>query len=114
MGLIYKPFGILLGILAGILGRRLFTLVWEKIDDEEPPEPTTEEASWRAGHGRRGASGRDLPRHPCRRRPLRSDRLALSHGDVAGGEAPGPRMTKPRSAKVASEFSNAAKSRASS
>ncbi len=21
-------------------------MVWEKIDDEEPPEPTTEEASW--------------------------------------------------------------------
>ena len=47
MGLLYKPFGILLGILAGLLGRRLFTFVWEKIDDEEPPEPTTEEASWR-------------------------------------------------------------------
>jgi hypothetical protein len=47
MGLIYKPFGIVLGILAGMLGRRLFTVVWEKIDDEEPPEPTTEEASWR-------------------------------------------------------------------
>ena len=46
MGLLYKPFGILLGTLAGLLGRRLFTLVWEKIDDEEPPEPTTEEASW--------------------------------------------------------------------
>jgi Protein of unknown function (DUF4235) len=47
MGLIYKPFGILLGLLAAMLGKRLFTVVWEKIDDEEPPEPTTEEASWR-------------------------------------------------------------------
>jgi hypothetical protein len=47
MGLIYKPFGILLGILAGVAGRRAFEFVWTKIDDEEPPEPTTEEVSWR-------------------------------------------------------------------
>jgi hypothetical protein len=47
MGLIYKPFGIVLGILAGLAGRRLFDFVWTKIDDEEPPEPTTELTSWR-------------------------------------------------------------------
>jgi hypothetical protein len=47
MKLLYKPIGILLGILAGLLGRKAFDFVWTKIDDEEPPEPTTEEASWR-------------------------------------------------------------------
>jgi Protein of unknown function (DUF4235) len=47
MGLIYKPFGIVLGVLAGLLGRRLFGFIWTKIDDREPPEPTTEQASWR-------------------------------------------------------------------
>jgi Protein of unknown function (DUF4235) len=47
MGLIYKPFGILLGILAGVAGRKVFEFVWTKLDDEEPPEPTTEEVSWR-------------------------------------------------------------------
>jgi hypothetical protein len=47
MKLIYKPFGLILGILAGLLGRKAFDFVWEKIDDEEPPEPTTELASWR-------------------------------------------------------------------
>jgi hypothetical protein len=47
MGLIYKPFGIVLGILAGLAGKRLFNFVWTKIDDEEPPEPTTELTSWR-------------------------------------------------------------------
>jgi hypothetical protein len=46
MKLLYKPFGILLGILAGLLGRKAFDFVWTKIDDEEPPEPTTEQASW--------------------------------------------------------------------
>jgi hypothetical protein len=46
MGLIYKPVGIVLGILAGLLGRRIFDFVWTKVDDEEPPEPTTEETTW--------------------------------------------------------------------
>ena len=47
MKLIYKPFGIVLGLLAAIAGRKAFDFVWTKIDDEEPPEPKTEEASWR-------------------------------------------------------------------
>ena len=47
MGLIYKPFGLILGLLAGLLGKKIFDFVWEKVDDEEPPEPTTEETSWR-------------------------------------------------------------------
>jgi Protein of unknown function (DUF4235) len=46
MGLIYKPFGILLGIAAGMLGKRLFDFAWGKIDDQEPPEATTEDTSW--------------------------------------------------------------------
>ena len=46
MSLIYKPFGFLLGIVAGLLGRRLFDYTWEKLDDEEPPKGTTEESSW--------------------------------------------------------------------
>ncbi len=40
MKLLYKPFGVILGILAGLLGRKAFDFVWTKIDDEEPPEPT--------------------------------------------------------------------------
>ena len=46
MGLIYKPFGILFGILSGLIGKKLFDFVWTKIDDEEPPEATTEETTW--------------------------------------------------------------------
>ena len=43
MKLLYKPFGILLGILAGLLSRRLFTVLWGRIDPDgqEPPEATT-------------------------------------------------------------------------
>jgi Protein of unknown function (DUF4235) len=42
MKLIYKPFGIIFGILAGFLSKKLFDWIWSKFDDEEPPEATTE------------------------------------------------------------------------
>ena len=43
---IYKPIGIFLGIAAGLLGKRLFNFAWTKIDDEDPPKGTTEQAPW--------------------------------------------------------------------
>jgi Protein of unknown function (DUF4235) len=46
MGLIYKPIGIVLGILAGLLGKRAFNFIWTKVDDQDPPKPTTQETSW--------------------------------------------------------------------
>lgn len=46
MKLIYKPFGIVIGILAGLLGKRVFNFVWTKIDDQDPPKATTKEADW--------------------------------------------------------------------
>ena len=52
--LIYKPFGIVLGIVAGLVGKRIFDFVWTKVDDEEPPRRTTEETTWAQAAGRRG------------------------------------------------------------
>jgi hypothetical protein len=46
MKLLYKPFGLLAGIVSGLLARRLFTVLWGVIDDKEPPEAKTEGASW--------------------------------------------------------------------
>jgi len=46
MGLIYKPFGILLGIAAALVGKRVFNLAWTKIDDQDPPKATTEQTTW--------------------------------------------------------------------
>jgi hypothetical protein len=46
MALIYKPIGIVLGILAGLLGKRLFNFVWQKVDEEDPPKATTQQTSW--------------------------------------------------------------------
>jgi hypothetical protein len=39
MSLIFKPVGILTGILTGIVGKKIFELVWSVIDDEDAPEP---------------------------------------------------------------------------
>jgi hypothetical protein len=46
MKLLYKPFGIVLGLLAGLLAKKVFETVWGVIDDEEPPKPTTRDADW--------------------------------------------------------------------
>lgn len=46
MKLIYKPFGIIFGLLAGLLSTKIFNLVWSKIDDEDPPKATTKETPW--------------------------------------------------------------------
>lgn len=43
MGVVLKimfvPFGIGGGLVAGIAGKKLFELMWGFVDDEEPPEP---------------------------------------------------------------------------
>jgi len=46
MKLIYKPFGIVFGILAGVLSKRLFETLWGVIDRRDPPGPTTQRATW--------------------------------------------------------------------
>ncbi len=46
MKLVYKPFGITIGILAGLGSKKLFQAIWGVFDDEEPPRPTTQEAAW--------------------------------------------------------------------
>lgn len=45
MKLAYKPLGIVLGILGGLIGKRIFDLVWARVDDEDPPKATTRETS---------------------------------------------------------------------
>ncbi|MDA0163357.1 DUF4235 domain-containing protein [Solirubrobacter ginsenosidimutans] len=46
MKLLYKPFGLILGILAGLVGKRAFDFAWTKLDNAEPPKGTTEVAPW--------------------------------------------------------------------
>ena len=44
--IIYKPIGIIAGILAGLVGKRIFGFIWDKVDEEEPPKPNTQLAPW--------------------------------------------------------------------
>ena len=42
--ILYKPIGIFVGILAGLLSSRIFNFLWSRIDDEDPPKANTEVA----------------------------------------------------------------------
>ena len=43
--LIFLPFSIGGGLLAGLIGRKLFEVIWGVIDDEEAPKPEHREIS---------------------------------------------------------------------
>lgn len=46
MKFVFTPFSIVLGLLAGIAGTKIFEKIWGLIDDEEPPSPEHREFSW--------------------------------------------------------------------
>ena len=46
MKLIYKIFSIPIGLLSGMLAKKLFEQVWGLIDDREPPTANIEKATW--------------------------------------------------------------------
>lgn len=39
MSFVFKPVGIIVGLLAGMVGRKAFELIWGVIDDEDAPDP---------------------------------------------------------------------------
>ena len=43
---LYKPFAIVIGLIGGLVGRKVFDFVWTKLDDREPPGALTEETTW--------------------------------------------------------------------
>jgi hypothetical protein len=46
MSFIFMPIGIIGGIMAGLLGKKIFEQLWGVIDDEEPPEAKHREVSY--------------------------------------------------------------------
>ena len=46
MKFLFMPVSIAAGLLAGLLGKKIFERLWGLIDDEEPPSPEHRELSW--------------------------------------------------------------------
>jgi hypothetical protein len=45
MKILYKPFALIAAVIAARIGKSLFTAMWARIDDAEPPEATAPGAS---------------------------------------------------------------------
>lgn len=46
MKFVFAPISVIAGLLAGMLGRKIFERLWGLVDDEEPPRPEHRELSW--------------------------------------------------------------------
>jgi hypothetical protein len=46
MKFLYKPLGLIAGLIAARLAKSLFTAAWSKVDDTPPPEPTAPSATF--------------------------------------------------------------------
>jgi Protein of unknown function (DUF4235) len=44
--IVFTPISIVLGLVAGIIGQKIFEKLWGLIDDQEPPSPEHREFSW--------------------------------------------------------------------
>jgi len=46
MKLLFIPFSVAGGLVAGFLGKKIFEQVWGLIDEQEPPEPEHRVTTW--------------------------------------------------------------------
>jgi hypothetical protein len=44
--LIYKPFALVVGLLAGMLSKKAFEKIWSAFTDEDPSDPDDRDATW--------------------------------------------------------------------
>ena len=44
--ILFAPFSIVAGLLAGLAGKRIFAGLWSLVDKEEPPDPKHRDVSW--------------------------------------------------------------------
>jgi hypothetical protein len=47
MKIIFIPISIVAGLIAGIVGQKIFEQVWGLVDDQEPPDPKHREFQWK-------------------------------------------------------------------
>jgi hypothetical protein len=45
--ILFIPFSLLGGLLAGVIGKKVFEGVWSLVDKEEPPDPSHRDAPWK-------------------------------------------------------------------
>jgi hypothetical protein len=43
---IYKPFAIVIGLIAGIIGRKVFEQIWGVFAEDDPRDPDDRDAGW--------------------------------------------------------------------
>jgi Protein of unknown function (DUF4235) len=46
MKVIFTPISLVIGLLAGMAGKKIFERIWGLVDEEEPPRPEHREFSW--------------------------------------------------------------------
>jgi hypothetical protein len=46
MKFVFAPISIVIGLLAGMVGKKIFERLWGVVDEEEPPRPEHREFSW--------------------------------------------------------------------
>jgi hypothetical protein len=90
MKLLFIPFSVLGGLVAGFLGKKVFEQIWGVIDDQEPPEPEHRDVSF----------GKVLAAAALEGAVFRAARAAVDHqsrrafagitGSWPGEEAPEP------------------------
>jgi hypothetical protein len=44
--LLFTPISIVGGLLAGLIGKKIFEQLWGVVDDEEPPDPKHRDVPW--------------------------------------------------------------------
>jgi hypothetical protein len=44
--ILFVPVSVLSGLVAGVLGKKLFEGLWSLVDREQPPDPKHRDASW--------------------------------------------------------------------
>jgi hypothetical protein len=46
MKFVFTPLSIVLGLVAGMVGKKIFERLWGRVDEEEPPRPEHREFAW--------------------------------------------------------------------
>lgn len=44
--ILFLPFSVIGGMLAGFIGRKAFAAIWSRFDHEPPPDPGNRDAPW--------------------------------------------------------------------